>query len=73
MTMFLMSLNEFGDVYNEFDNTDHPYLAKVKINQKIKTVTARFMSYTLVVIPHLHDSGVNSSGQHADCHDGTYL
>lgn len=29
MTMFLMSLNEFGDVYNEFDNTDHPYLAKV--------------------------------------------
>ena len=30
MTMFLMSLNEFVDIYKEFDRTDHPYMAKVK-------------------------------------------
>lgn len=28
MTMFLMSLGEFQDVYAEFENTDHPMLAK---------------------------------------------
>ena len=30
MSMFLMSLNEFHDIYNEFDKTDHPYNAKVR-------------------------------------------
>jgi hypothetical protein len=29
MSMFLMSLNEFVDIYAEFDKTDHPYIAKV--------------------------------------------
>ena len=28
MSMFLMSLNEFVDIYAEFDKTDHPILAK---------------------------------------------
>ncbi|XP_023213191.1 transient receptor potential cation channel subfamily V member 6-like [Centruroides sculpturatus] len=29
MAMFVMSLSEFGDIYEEFDNTDHPAVAKV--------------------------------------------
>ncbi|RWS03524.1 transient receptor potential cation channel subfamily V member 5-like protein, partial [Dinothrombium tinctorium] len=28
LSMFLMSLNEFVDIYNEFDKTDHAFLAK---------------------------------------------
>jgi hypothetical protein len=31
MSMFLMSLNEFVDIYAEFEKTDHPQLAKVNI------------------------------------------
>ncbi|UYV79570.1 Nan [Cordylochernes scorpioides] len=29
MAMFVMSLSEFGDIYGEFDKTDHPNMAKV--------------------------------------------
>lgn len=29
LAMFIMSLQEFGDIYNEFENTQLPVLAKV--------------------------------------------
>lgn len=29
MGMFMMSLGEFGDYYENFDQTDHPVLSKV--------------------------------------------
>lgn len=29
MNMFLMSLSNFGDIFGEFDKTEHEYVAKV--------------------------------------------
>lgn len=41
MAMFLMSLNNFGNIYEAFSRTEHEAVAKVAITQN------------LVIIPHL--------------------
>lgn len=68
MTMFLMSLNEFGDVYAEFDNTDHPYLAKVCHGMLCDNYIIDAGSLLI-----LHDPRIDSFGQHVDCYDGSHL
>jgi len=74
MTMFLMSLGEFGDVYAEFDQTDHPLLAKVcyKLSH-FPIVTQCLTNIPLVFIHNLHDLGERFACEHAYCDDGSHL
>lgn len=55
MTMFLMSINDFGDVYNEFDNTDHPILCKFLFLVYMIVVAVLLVNMLIAMMGHTYE------------------
>ena len=55
MTMFLMTLYQFEDVYNEFDNTDHPILAKFLFLVYMIVVAVLLLNMLIAMMGHTYE------------------
>ena len=55
MTMFLMSINDFGDVYKEFDNTDHPILCKFLFLAYMIVVAVLLVNMLIAMMGHTYE------------------
>lgn len=55
MTMFLMSINDFADVYNEFDNTDHPMLGKFLFLVYMIVVSVLLVNMLIAMMGHTYE------------------
>ena len=55
MTMFLMSLSQFEDVYDEFDNTDHALLAKVLFLVYMVVVAVLLVNMLIAMMGHTYE------------------
>lgn len=55
MTMFLMSLGEFSDAYAEFENTDHPFLAKFLFLIYMILVSVLLVNMLIAMMGHTYE------------------
>jgi ankyrin repeat protein len=55
MTMFLMSLAQFEDVYGEFDNTDHAFLAKFLFLVYMIVVAVLLVNMLIAMMGHTYE------------------
>ena len=72
--MFIMSLGEFGDLWDTFDSTKHSALGSIwKRNVPTLPTVSKMSFCSESSVVHIHVSSCDPAAEPLDCHDGRHL